>query len=345
MPASNPEWGFDTTAQTVAAALSDAIKDRIILVTGVNRSGLGYATATALALQFPSTIIITGRSQAKLDESLTSLRSNHPSVTFKPLLLDLSSQASVRSAAATLLSWPDIPRLDILINNAGVMNITNRTLSADGIEMHFATNHVGPFLLTNLLMPRLLASAAPRIVNVSSVGTFVSPIRFSDLNWKARHADVPAQERPNVGMLAAAKLPVTDDSTYIPFGAYGVSKTANILFAVALNKRVGKKGVRSFALHPGEVMTELHRTTDPKWLAGALEGRKKAGMKGNKSVEAGAATSVVAAVDPGLSGKEEGVFLDDCQLSAKVPAYALDEKEAQRLWEVSEGLVGEKFAW
>ncbi|KAL5379791.1 hypothetical protein DPSP01_008261 [Paraphaeosphaeria sporulosa] len=345
MPATNPEWGFNTTAQTVAAAFPDAIKNRTILITGVNRSGLGYATAAALASQSPSTIIITGRSQAKLDESLTSLRPNYPSVTFKPLLVDLSSQASVRTAAATVQSWADTPALDIVINNAGIMNLPTRTLSTDGIEMHFATNHIGHFLLTNLLMPKILASAAPRIVNVSSVGTFVSPVRFSDLNWDTRHADIPELEKPNVGMLAAAKLPVTDDTTYIPFGAYGVSKTANILFSVGLNKKVGGKGVKSFALHPGEIMTELHRSTDPVWLAKALEGRKKAGLKGNKSVEEGAATSVVAAVDSGLGGEGEGVFLEDCQISVKVPAYAVDEKEAERLWEVSEALVGENFAW
>lgn len=345
MPATNPQWGFNTTAQTVAAAFPDAIANRNILITGVNRSGLGYATAAAFASQSPSTIIITGRSQAKLDESLASLRSAYPSVNFKPLVVDLSSQTSVRAAAASVLSWPDLPTLDILINSAGVMNIPTHTLSADGIEMHFATNHIGHFLLTNLLMPKILASAAPRIVNVSSVASFVSPVRFSDLLWNTPHAAIPEQERPNVGMLAAAKLPVTDDTTYIPFGAYGVSKTANILFSVGLNKKVGRKGVRSFALHPGEVMTELQRSTDPVWLAKVKEARQKAGLEGYKSVKEGAATIVVAAVDPGLGGEKEGVFLDDCQVSAKVPPYAVDEKEAERLWEVSEGLVGEKFAW
>ncbi|KAF2442547.1 NAD(P)-binding protein [Karstenula rhodostoma CBS 690.94] len=345
MPTTNSEWGFNTTAQTVAAAYPDAIKNRTILITGVNRNGLGYATAAALASQSPSTIIITGRSQAKLDESLASLRTAYPSVTFKPLVVDLSSQASVRSAAASVLAWPDILTLDIVINNAGVMNLPSRTLSVDGIEMHFATNHIGHFLLTNLLMPKILASTAPRIVNVSSIGTFVSPVRFSDLLWNTPHAVIPEQEKPNVGMLAATDLLVTDDTTYIPFGAYGLSKTANILFSVGLNKKVGGKGVRSFALHPGEIMTDLHRTTDPAWLAMAKERGTKVGLKGDKSAEEGAATSVVAAVDPGLGGEKEGVFLEDCQVSAKVPSYAVDEKEAERLWEVSEGLVGEKFAW
>ncbi|KAL1603803.1 hypothetical protein SLS60_005394 [Paraconiothyrium brasiliense] len=345
MPTTNPGWGFNTTAQTVAATFPDAIKNRTILVTGVNRTGLGYATASAFASQSPSTIIITGRSQTKLDESLASLRAAYPSVTFKPLIVNLSSQASVREAAAEVLKWEDVPAIDIVVNNAGVMNIQERTLSVDGIEMHLATNHIGHFLLSNLIMAKILAGTNKRIVNVSSVGTFVSPIRFSDLKWETQHKDIADNEKPNTTMLEAARLPVEDSTTYIPFGAYGVSKAANILFTVGLNKKLGEKGVRAFALHPGEIMTELQRNTDPVWLSKAMEGRKQAGLGGFKSVEEGAATSVVAAVDPGLKGEAEGIFLEDCQVSAKVPNYAVDEEQADRLWEVSEGLVGEKFAW
>ncbi|KAJ4345649.1 uncharacterized protein N0V89_011783 [Didymosphaeria variabile] len=344
MPTTNSEWGFNITAPTVAATFPDAIKNRTILITGVNRTGLGYGTASALAPQSPSTIIITGRSQAKLDESLTSLRATYPSVTFKPLVVDLSSQASIREAAAEVLKWKDVPAIDIVINNAGVMNIQDRTLTVDGIEMHFGTNHIGHFLLTNLIMPKILAGKNKRIVNVSSMGAFVSPIRFSDLKWETPHKDIPDNEKPNTTMLKAARLLVEDSTTYIPFGAYGASKTANILFAVGLNKKLGEKGVKAFALHPGEIMTELQRSTDPEWLGKAMEGRKQAGLAGFKSVEEGAATSVVAAVDPGLDGEAEGVFLEDCQVSAKVPGYAVDKEEADRLWEVSEGLVGEKFA-
>lgn len=349
MPTSNSEWGFNTTAQTVAAAFPDAIKGRTILITGVNRAGLGYATAAAFASQSPSTIIITGRSEAKLEESLASLRGAYPSVTVKPLTLDLSSLTSVRSAAAEVSRWSDVPAIDIVINNAGVMNIQSRTLSPDGIEMHLATNYVGHFLFTNLIMPKILAGTNKRIVNVTSLAAFVSPIRFSDLKWETAHKDIPDNEKPNVGMLKQAGLPVQDDTTYIPFGAYGVSKTANILYSVALNAKLGQKhGVLSLALHPGEIKTELHRSTDPVWLAKAMEGRAKAGMPGFKSVEEGAATAVVAAVDPALERPGEdgkGTLLEDCQVTAKVPPYALDGKQAERLWGVSEEMVGEKFAW
>ncbi|KAF1975295.1 NAD(P)-binding protein [Bimuria novae-zelandiae CBS 107.79] len=281
MPTSNSAWGLPTTATTVAATFPESIKNRTILITGVNRSGLGYTTASAFDSQSPSTIIITGRSHAKLTESADALRTEYPSVTIKPLHLDLSSQASVREAAPTLLAWDDVPAIDIVVNNAGIMNLPSRTLSVDGVEMHFATNHI-------------LVGTNKRIVNMSSVATFVSPVRFSDLRWETPHRDIPE---------------------YFPFGAYGRSKTANILHAVGLNKAVGKKGLVSFAVHPGEIKTELHRSTDQKWLAKAMEARKQAGQGGR------------------LPGQREG------------SGYALDQEAAEKLWKVSEELVGEKFAW
>ncbi|KAK5239101.1 hypothetical protein LTR40_014856, partial [Exophiala xenobiotica] len=101
----------------------------------------------------------------------------YPDVDYRPLQADLSSQESVRKAASTLMAWEDVPAVDLLFNNAGVMNIPERTLSPDGIEMHLATNHVGHFLLANLILPKLIAAAknSPRgfvrIINISSVGT------------------------------------------------------------------------------------------------------------------------------------------------------------------------------
>ncbi|KAK3208467.1 hypothetical protein GRF29_77g886711 [Pseudopithomyces chartarum] len=343
MPTTNPQWGPTTVAATVAAAFSGSIEGRTILITGVNRIGLGYTTAVAFASQSPSAIVITGRSSAKLQESVNSLHAIYPAITIKPLMLDLSSQNSVREAARELESWDDIPTIDIVVNNAGVMNIQERTLSVDGVEMHFATNYLGHFLFTNLIMPKILAGTNKRIVNVSSVGTFVSPIRFSDLRWEKPHSSIPDAEKPNVAMLAAAKLPVSDSTTYTPFGAYGVSKTANILYSVALNVRLSKHGVLSVALHPGEIMTELQRSTDSAWLAAAVETRVKAGASGFKTVEEGAATALVAATDPELGRVDK--FLEDCQVSEKVPPYAVDEEMAEGLWNVSEELVGEKFAW
>ena len=343
MPTTNQQWGSLTVAPTVAAVFSESIKGRTILITGVNRTGLGYATANAFASQSPSAIVITGRSAAKLQESVDSLYAIYPSIAVKPLIIDLSSQKSVREAASKLLSWNDIPSIDIVVNNAGVMNIQERTLSIDGAEMHFATNHLGHFLFTNLLMPKILAGKNKRIVNVSSVGTFVSPIRFSDLRWEKSQSSIPDAEKVNVAMLSAAKLPISESTTYTPFGAYGASKTANILYSAALNARLSNHGVLSVALHPGEIMTELQRSTDLVWLANNMKGRAEKGMPGFKTLEEGAATALVAATDPKLGRMDK--FLNDCQVSEKVPPYAVDEEIAERLWNVSEELVGEKFVW
>jgi len=345
----HPDFNAETEASTVAAAFPDSIKGRTILVTGVNKTGLGYATVSAFASQSPRLIIITGRSPSKLEESLSGLRSTYPGVIFKPLNLDLSSQKSVRDAAAEVLSWDDVPALDIIVNNAGVMNIQERALSVDGVEMHFATNHLGHFLFTNLAMSKVLKGTNRRIVNVSSFGTFVSALRASDINFEKPISELPEKERPNVGMLKMARLEVDDSSVYIPFAAYGQSKTANVLYSVGLNERLNEKyGVSSLALHPGEIMTELQRTTDMEWLAKQVEFRKKSGQPGFKTVEQGASTALVAALDPklgkpGLNG--QGMYLSDCQIAPRVPPYALDKEEAEKLWVISEKLVGDEFAW
>lgn len=345
---SNPSFDATTTASAVCSAFAPSIKNKTIIITGVNKGGLGYTLAASLAPHFPKLLIITGRSPTKLSDSLSSLKADCPNANVRPLLLDLSSLASVRKAAAEVLSWDDVPAIDLAINNAGVMNIPEKTFSVDGIEMHFATNHIGHFLFTNLLMEKILKGqdGAKRIINVSSVGTFVSPIRFSDIKWEAPLKAIPEHERPNLPMLKAANLPVPvdEESTYIPFGAYGMSKTANVLFSVALNKRLSEKGVLSLALHPGEIITELQRTTDKEWLASTMGKRAQS----VKTLEQGAATTLVAALDPKLERPGEdgvGVYLSDCQITAQVPPYALDKTEAEKLWKLSEELVGEKCSW
>jgi NAD(P)-dependent dehydrogenase (short-subunit alcohol dehydrogenase family) len=320
----------------------------------VNKLGVGYATAVALASQSPRRIILAGRSPAKLQECLDALANKYQEVNFRSLVLDLSSQKSVRAAATEVLSWEDTPAIDVVINNAGVMNIPNRTLSEDGIELHLATNHVGHFLFTNLIMSKIIASAtnarrdAARVINVSSMATMTSPLRVSDFNWEKPTLELPDDEKPNLDMMKAAALVVDETMSYIPMGAYGQSKTANILYSVGLNKRLHEKyGVTSIAVHPGEVRTELHRTTDLMWLKKTEEWREKMNV-GWKTLEQGASTALVAALDPKL-GKVgdggQGQFLSDCQLSKIAPPYALNTVRADDLWQMSEELVKENFSW
>lgn len=125
-------------------------------------------------------------------------------MNYRPLILDLSSQKAVRAAASELLSWSDVPTIDIIVNSAGIMCLPERTLSEDGVEMQFATNHVGHFLFTCLIMPKLIkaseansARGATRIVNVTSLSPTWSRMRWSDTNFDKKNKDIPEEERPD----------------------------------------------------------------------------------------------------------------------------------------------------
>ncbi|MBE3048823.1 SDR family NAD(P)-dependent oxidoreductase [Candidatus Bathyarchaeota archaeon] len=187
------------TAQELASQLRTEVKDKIILITGVSPNSIGAASAAATATASPSHLILAGRNPSKTQLTADAIAASHPHLYVRTLKLDLASQSSVRDAAKDLLSW-DLPRIDVLVNNAGVMG-TDYALTADGVESQFATNHVGHFLFTNLIMERLLKSEAPRVVNVASDGHRMGPVRFNDYNFDVRYAlspHSPALFSPNV---------------------------------------------------------------------------------------------------------------------------------------------------
>lgn len=181
--------------------------------------------------------------------SPASTASAHATTIVETVHLDLASQASVRQAARDIAAITT--RIDVLINNAGI-NVHRRQLSPDGIELTFATNHLGPFLLTQLLLPLLLDAAgsgptgATRVVNVSSGGHHISPMRFSDYNFEGK--PLPPDEEPRRGL--PDWVHETDDG-FPGTLAYGMSKCANILFTVALKERLQQRGIDSFAVDPG----------------------------------------------------------------------------------------------
>ncbi|OQV02875.1 hypothetical protein CLAIMM_07995 [Cladophialophora immunda] len=348
------DFGSTTDGLTVAAAFPSAIKDRTILITGVNKKGIGYATAEAFASQSPRCLILAGRSVSKLQECLDALKTAYPNVEYRSLQVDLSSQKSVRAAAAEVMGWADVPSIDIVINNAGIMNIPTRTITEDGVEITMATNHVGHFLLTSLVMPKIITAAksstkkgAVRIVNLASMGIYVGGVPFSDMKYEKPVAELPADEKPNIAMMQAYNLPVDESMAYIPTAAYGASKTAAVLFSVGLNDRLYEShGILSLAVNPGEIQTELARNTDPVMLETMLGAAKARGMVW-KTQQQGCSTSLVAAVDDKLgrpSDDGNGAFLGDCQIKP-TPAYAVKREYAAKLWEVSEQMTGEKFAW
>lgn len=181
------------TASSLARLYAAQIKGRVVLTTGVSPSGLGAAFVKAIARAEPSLLILAGRNLAKVQETAQDLvldiaqieneNPSSPTTKVRVLELDLSSLDTVRAAAKTLNGWVDVPHIDVLVNNAGIMAVPYG-LSADGFESHFATNHLGPFLFTNLIMDKILASSTPRIVMVSSNGHFLCPMRFYDYNFR-----------------------------------------------------------------------------------------------------------------------------------------------------------------
>ena len=354
---SHPEFGAYTDASAVASAFASSIKDKVVLITGVSTGGIGGVTAIALAAHSPRLLILAGRSTSRVNPVIDSITKAYPAVPCRFLGLDLASQDSVRSAAAVVLGYQE--PLHILINNAAVMALPEHTLTTNGIEMQFATNHIGPFLLTNLLIPKMLSSSspAPRIINLTSTAHVLSPIRFSDLTFSKPNASIPEEEQYSVKtMQHLGLLPAEHRNdakpAYVPMVAYGHSKTANILFSIALNARFASSDqgarIRIFAVHPGSINTDIQRHVGEEALKEARKRARGIVRTVEKSLEQGASTTLVAALDPALeAGEAERVYMADCGFEEPA-AWCVGEKgksDAERLWAVSEDLVGEKFVW
>ena len=250
--------------------------------------------------------------------------------SFELIELDLANLKSVRACADQLLARGDA--LDVIIANAGVM-ATPFGKTADGFETQFGTNHLGHFVLVNRIAN--LIRAGGRLINLSSAGHRYSNVDLQDPNFER--------------------------TPYEPYVAYGRSKTADILFAVAFDRRHRERGVRAAAVHPGAIQTELGRYTDPSRLQAIVDQiNKQLAAEGkppfqSKTTPQGAATSVWSAV---VAPADEigGRYCENCQVGNIVPdgttitavsegvrGYALDPNTAEKLWEKSEEMVGESF--
>ena len=314
------ERSFDAESTTDQVLEGIDLTGKIVIVTGCS-SGLGAETARALASK-GARITMTGRNVEKTQTVADGIREATGNERLEVRALELDVPDSVRAFAKGWLA--DHDELNLLINNAGVMACPEGR-NAEGWEQQFATNHVGHFLLTALLAPALKAGAPARIVNVSSGGH-----RFSDVNYDDMHFE---------------------KRDYDKFVAYGQAKTANVLHAVELERRLGPAGVHAVAIHPGVILTELGRHMDEADLKLISESRTPdQPPMVFKPVEAGAATQVFAATAPELEGRG-GLYLEDCQVSGTEPpagsmgasAWALDPDNAVRLWAYTEKLLGETF--
>lgn len=311
-------YGFETTTDELLERRD--LSGQRILITGAS-AGLGAETARALAAHGAS-VVMAVRDLAKGEGAATTVRAGAASGAKVELCeVDLASLASVRACADRLLA--EGKPLNVLIANAGVMACPQGT-TADGFETQFGTNHLGHFVFVNRLVPLLLAGAPGRIVCLSSRGH-----HFSDVDL-----DDPGFER----------------TPYDPWQAYGRAKTANVLFAVALDKRLRDRGVRACAVHPGGIRTELGRHLTPEAIA-TLTARRSASAFTFKSIPQGAATSIWAAI-VGDASAIGGRYCEDCHVAepiddepadAGVRRYAIDPARADALWARSEELVGERF--
>ncbi len=276
------------------------MKGRVVLVTGAT-SGIGKATARGLA-KMGASMVLVGRSDDRLaavGESIARATGASPAL----MRADLSSMAEVRDLADRVRA--KVGRLDVLINNAGTI-VGKRRLSVDGFEYTFALDHLSPFLLTNLLLDLMIASAPSRIITVSSAAHYAGKIHFDDL------------------ML---------ERGYRPFKAYSQAKLANVMFAYELARRLQGTGVTSNCLHPGGVRTRFGNEASGLVRFGLVVIRPF-----ELSPEMGARTPIYLASSPEVEGVTGRYFVRERARQSSPISY--DRGAARRLWEICARLTG-----
>jgi NAD(P)-dependent dehydrogenase (short-subunit alcohol dehydrogenase family) len=313
---------FDAASTTDDVLAGLDLTGRRFLVTGAS-GGLGLETSRALAAH-GAAVVMAARTRAKNQAAADFVSSSVGDASVSLLDIDLASLASVRAAAAEVLHSGE--PLHGIIANAGVM-ATPEGRTFDGFETQFGVNHLGHFVLTQLLAELLVASAPARVVVLTSAGHRMGDLDLDDVNF--------------------------DHRPYDPFEAYGAAKTANVLHAVEFDRRYRDRGVRAFAVHPGGIHTELGRYMDREVRSRLVERMTTAEVRW-KTVEQGAATTVWAATSPDLDG-EGGRYCEDCRISPVLAGdegdqpgvndigvlpRAIDPERARRVWTLSEHLVG-----
>ena len=321
----NPQGAGDARPTALQIVRDEGVvgklNGKVIVITGAS-SGIGLETARALSLT-GATLFLTARN-VKMAE--TALAEVVEAGRVSLVEMDNNSFASIRNAAGTILKKSN-NRVNILINNAGVMGVQSLKLTEDGQEVHFATNYLSEFLLFQLLKPALLASATrdfhSRVVNVSS----------------SAHR--------------AGKLPESDNYNFEKGGysheaAYANSKVACTYLANEIDRRYGTKGLHATSLHPGGVGTNISRNLGPEFVQYIMS--NEAIVKILKSLEQGAATTVIAAIGKEW-GNKGGKYLEDCEEAQRgeddndafgvgYVSHTFDQKNEERLWKDSLKIVG-----
>jgi NAD(P)-dependent dehydrogenase (short-subunit alcohol dehydrogenase family) len=292
---------------------------RRALITGAN-SGIGFEAALALA-RMGAELILPARTQAKADDAARRILQQVPDAKLHAEVLDLAVQASVHAFARRVMERFPGPSLDLLINNAGVMALPAREITEDGFERQFATNYLGPFALTALLLPSIKQMAGSRVVTVSSSASNQGKIEFDNLH---------------------------SERLYKPmFQAYAQSKLADLIFSQELQRRLNAIGspILSTAAHPGYAVTNLqadHLALGMKLITTIMKPflSQDAAHGALPTLYAAVAREAVAG---GYYGPDGFAELKGYPTAARVPKAALDETVAKRLWLESERLTGVTF--
>ncbi|KAI1079146.1 NAD(P)-binding protein [Whalleya microplaca] len=307
----------NTTNEEVIKAFTPQIKGKTFVIVGAGHPSIGSEIATSLAQGSPAHILLASRTAAKVEPVLSRIAALDASVKTTFVQVDTTDHGSVRRAAAEILVAA--PRIDVLY-----------TLDKQGVEMQLSANHVGDFLLTNLLVPALLVAGAEpggaRLVNLTSSGYLISPFRFDDWNFSG-------------------------GKTYDPWISYGQAKTANILFAHGLHARLASRGVTSTATHPGYTPdTQLGAHLTPADYAAIAPTMKRSTGRDwaweeprFKTLAQIAATPLVAALDPAVPVLSPAYLWNG--RVGEVEEYAWDPESVERLWRLSEELVGQRFEY
>ena len=305
-----PRTALDTTVPNLAG--------RLAVVTGAN-SGLGFGL-TGRLIEAGAEVVMAVRNREKGADARARLLAQHPTAQLRLLDLDLASLESVRAAAQVLLD--DDRGIDILINNAGIMAVPDRRETAEGFELQFGSNHLGPFAFTGQLLPALQRAEAPRVVSTSSLAANAGRWQWDNLQAEKK---------------------------YSAWGAYGLSKLANLAFARELQRRSDLEGwgITSAAAHPGGTKTNLQSTgpRDGKAPSAGAEKRHSLFMQG---VEVGILPSLYASTSPsvtpgGYYGPKGFLEVRGEPAPARLPRGARDATAAVMLWDISEQLTGVRF--
>jgi len=305
-----PRTALDTTVPDLTG--------RLAVVTGAN-SGLGFGLTGRLAAA-GAEVVMAVRNREKGQRALDELMGQNPDARLRLLDLDLASLTSVRSASQSLLD--EDRAVDILINNAGIMAVPERRETADGFELQFGSNHLGPFALTGLLLPALQRAEAPRVVSTSSLAANVGRWQWDNLQGEKK---------------------------YNAWRAYGLSKLANLAFARELQRRstLEQWGITSTAAHPGGTKTNL-QSTGPRDGAPPTASQEKQYSRFMQGVDVGVLPSLYAATSPdatpgGYYGPNGFIEMRGEPAPARLPWGARNATAAVMLWDVSEQLTGVRY--